>query len=109
MQSVYADTRLTKLKSQLWSLAFKKETLTTCFCTACIASAEVELRIAIIHVDSLSLQTQRSELVLDRSPTVLETSSDDLLRRLGTIEYLSQSIQEQIRPIHVVATAASVL
>ena len=77
--------------------------------TAYVGSAEVELRNAIIYVHKSSLGTERPKIVLDRAPTVLDTGIEALLRRLDTISNLSHIIQEQIRPIHVVAAAPSVL
>ena len=92
---------LTKLKGQLRTVVSSEQALMTHLCTDCIEAAEAQLRCAIILVDKMGLEMEHPKLGSDRDLTLMDADYEAVLRRLDTIVYLSQFLQQQARVNYV--------
>lgn len=101
MRNVYTDFCLTKLKGQLRTVVSWEQALMTHLCTDCIEAAEAQLRCAIILVDKMDLEMEHPKLGSDRDLTLMDAGHEAVLRRLDTIVYLSQFLQQQARVNYV--------
>jgi hypothetical protein len=69
-------------------------------CTDYIEKAELQLRSAIILVNSKGFEVEDSTLGSDQDLTLMDAGHKAVLRRLDTIVYLSQSLHQMILPCY---------
>ena len=76
-----------------------------CLCTDHVEKAEVQLRSAIILVNNKGLEVEDSTLGSDQDLTLMDAGHKAVLRRLGTIVYLSQFLHQMICPAEQITSS----